>query len=577
MNYFLGGRTKIKKVCDECGFKHQENIVCGAFVPSSFLNGRYDEPDTPRDYLSDEEKDTTPLNNDTTNPTSSNPSSTEPPPNTNLSNMFGAKSLKTAKTAAQKMEEAKVAANKAKEAAELRQKNQKKLEDESLLDSLHRKLTQREKSAMRHARSKIGRQAEKLNTPRFVSAIGYVRCNCIRGIPNDEPKEWLAVPHPRYVGEIELRSAFVKEKQWTKQLPPEKEVCNFVFLFLDANTLASASMVCTEWRDICLEQPHYLDLKYMEVVANFLTHDGKIEGVFCNRNRVYTAGTKVVKVWGIAHNHNGEQIYDQETGLETYTLLHTPVQDTAIITNVVKVNQSMYTTASNGAIREWVLAHNVQNIKFSGAMWEHSGWVNDLNCSHPTPATCSMHGIVNHTCLIYSSSDDRQVFVWDSVTRKRLGKIQPPNKTCGTMRELTLSDRHLFIGSSNGMIYVYPFEKTCERPDRHGCSLEAGPVRFCLQTTLQHGVKPITALQVGGRNYVMDKVSERAFRKTRILAMKCARNGISVIRLFFFCIHFGVHLACFWASPTNPLHKTIRLVKPATVLNFERLRIMLWS
>jgi hypothetical protein len=75
-----------------------------------------------------------------------------------------------------------------------------------------------------------------------------------------------------------------------------------------------------------------------------------------------------------------------------------------------------------------VLAHNIHNIKFSGAMWEHSGWVNQICPSAQTPGTCHMHGVVNHVCLLYTASDDRQILVWDSVTRKRLGKIEPPNK-----------------------------------------------------------------------------------------------------------------------------------------------------
>ena len=49
----------------------------------------------------------------------------------------------------------------------------------------------------------------------------------------------------------------------------------------------------------------------------------------------------------------------------------------------------MYSTASNGAVREWVLAHNIKNIKFSGAMWEHSGWINDVIPSNQTPGTCA--------------------------------------------------------------------------------------------------------------------------------------------------------------------------------------------
>ncbi|GMH65774.1 hypothetical protein TrRE_jg620, partial [Triparma retinervis] len=298
---------------------------------------------------------------------------------------------------------------------------------ENALDALHRKMTSKEKKSLRLKRASLGRPAEKLNTPKFARRAGYVRCNCVRGVPNDEPAEWVAVQETRYVGEIEVRAEFRRETFYKEAMEPTEKVLALVNRFLDARSLGKACMVNTKWRKMCEDQ----------------------------------------------------------TGMETYNLLHTPIRDTALIPMICKANQSLYSAASNGAVREWVLAHNIKNIKFSGAMWEHSGWINDICCSAPTPGTCSMHGVVNHVCLLYTASDDRCVYVWDSVSRKRLGKIQPPNKTCGTMRKMALSDRHLFVGSSNGIIYVYPFEKTCERPDRHECSLAAGPKRFCLQTQLR--------------------------------------------------------------------------------------------
>ena len=49
-SYFNTGRIRLKTKCEECGYKHQEGRVCGIFVPKDFLGGRYDEPDTPRDW-----------------------------------------------------------------------------------------------------------------------------------------------------------------------------------------------------------------------------------------------------------------------------------------------------------------------------------------------------------------------------------------------------------------------------------------------------------------------------------------------------------------------------------------------
>ncbi|GMI09685.1 hypothetical protein TrLO_g5294 [Triparma laevis f. longispina] len=497
MDLFATGRIHLKTRCEECGYKHQEGRVCGVFVPSTFLGGRYDEPETPREgYMSDDDgvvegKDPEIVEKDETEG--------------GLGNLFGG-GLKAPKTA---LEEAKEAAAKAKKAAEdkaLGKQREAEAANESRLSKLHRKMTSQEKKALRKKRAALGRKAEKLNTPKFVKKIGYVRCNCILGVPNDEPKEWVAVPDIRYVGDLEVKSENRRENIWTKKCEPNETVLNLVNRFLDARTLGNAGVVNCAWRDMVEQQPHYFDLKHMEPFANFEAHDGKIESLFVYRDRIYTAGTKVVKVWGKTKDFNGQVVYEEDTGMERYSLLHTPVRDTAIIPGIIKANQVMYSGASNGAVREWVLAHNIKNIKFSGAMWEHSGWVNDICPSHATPGTCSMHGVINHVCLLYTASDDRSILVWDTVTRKRLGRIQPPNQTCGTMRKMALSDRHLFVGSSNGIIYVYPFEKTCERPDRHECSLAAGPIRFCLQTQLRHNTDAITALKIGGKHHVMDKL-----------------------------------------------------------------------
>ncbi len=510
MDYFSGGRIKLKRVCDECGFKHQENKVCGVFVPSDYLGGRYDEPDTPREgYMDDDEADAAAdakkKMGDDEDVDPELKAKEEESMEGGLGGLFGA-SLAAPKTALEEAKEAAAAAKKAAEDKAAGLDRERAAQNESLMDKLHRRMTSKEKKELRKRRKELGRQAEKLNTPKFVRDIGYVRCNCVRGVPNEEPKEWVPVPDTRYVGPVEVRAEYRREPKWKHRMTPSDEVMVLVASFLDARSLAFACMASRSFRDLCEEQPHYFDLKHMEPFANFEAHDGKIESIFVYRHRIYTAGTKMVRVWGQALDFNGLQTYEEETGLEKYSLLHTPVRDTAIISRIIKANQSMYSAASNGAVREWVLAHNIQNIKFSGAMWEHSGWVNAVCPSTPTPGTCHMHGIVNHTCLLYTSSDDRQVLVWDSVTRKRLGKIEPPNKQCGTMRSMALSDRHLFIGSSNGIIYIYPFEKTCERPDRHECSLETGPRRFCLQKQMRHGESPITCLKVGGKFRVSEKL-----------------------------------------------------------------------
>ena len=122
-------------------------------------------------------------------------------------------------------------------------------------------------------------------------------------------------------------------------------VLRLVNRFLDARSLGSACVVNREWQAMVEEQPHYFDLKHMEPFANYEAHDGKVEDLFVYRDRIYTAGTKVVKVWAKTIDFNGQMVYEEDTGMEKYTLLHTPVRDTAHIPQCMKCNQVMYSSA----------------------------------------------------------------------------------------------------------------------------------------------------------------------------------------------------------------------------------------
>lgn len=53
----------------------------------------------------------------------------------------------------------------------------------------------------------------------------------------------------------------------------------------------------------------------------------------------------MVKVWGKTKDFNGQVVYEEDTGMERYSLLHTPVRDTAIIPGIIKANQVMYSGA----------------------------------------------------------------------------------------------------------------------------------------------------------------------------------------------------------------------------------------
>jgi len=67
--------------------------------------------------------------------------------------------------------------------------------------------------------------------------------------------------------------------------------------------------------------------------------------------------------------------------------------------------------------------------------------------------------------------------------------IAPIDRASGTLRSVAVSDQFLFLGSSNGKIFVYLTACACRRTARHLCVLPPGPTPFCHQATLYHGAR----------------------------------------------------------------------------------------
>ena len=81
-------------------------------------------------------------------------------------------------------------------------------------------------------------------------------------------------------------------------------------------------------------------------------------------------------------------------------------------------------------------------------MWEHNARINHL-------CTGGVADPPDPTPLLFSASDDRSVRAWDMMTHACVTVLRPPNKHCGTMRALCTTEEHLYIGASDGVIYVY--------------------------------------------------------------------------------------------------------------------------
>ena len=137
--------------------------------------------------------------------------------------------------------------------------------------------------------------------------------------------------------------------------------------------------------------------------------------------------------------------------------------------------------------------------------------------SHHSNEQCAVP--IQDEPLLFSASDDRSVRAWDVLTHNCVKTLTPPNRKCGTMRSLVCTEEHLFIGSSNGVLYVYCInglsrlthhkhrrrimEQANARAGKKGAAAvepdeDETRFEFTLETQIEHGEEPLNSLAVGG-------------------------------------------------------------------------------
>ena len=212
-------------------------------------------------------------------------------------------------------------------------------------------------------------------------------------------------------------------------------------------------------------------------------HGKAIQSCFGFRGYAYTAGDSRVNVWDMRKFEG--------------TAAATCARDTTELTRILEIDAYLYTASSNGAVRQWSLPFNPEKVEFRGQMWLHNKSINDM-----------CHWRFGSESKLFTACDDRECRVWDLTTNRCVHVIEPVDRMQGTLRSVACSDHMLFIGSSNGKIYVFLTEQKCRRQDRHECTVK-GPVPYCPQCELRYGeenpempgeFKPIviSAMEVGG-------------------------------------------------------------------------------
>ncbi|CAM9243185.1 unnamed protein product [Ectocarpus sp. 6 AP-2014] len=391
-------------------------------------------------------------------------------------------------------------------------------------------------------------EGRRRETPPWATAACFRRCNCNHGVPTDSTafvplQEGRKLEHEA-VGVVTVRTEPLEGAELEfenrpplARTPPPPYALRLFLEYMDSRTVARCAHTSKEWHRECYQRneegvpmhPAYIGMHFMELGSQVDACQDKIDGMFFHQpptgsfGQLFTAGQRRVTAWrrqetevdterdqstaseGSGSTKSGESSETSHSEGDVAPRIEVSwpsagvcLRDTAPFTMILPVNSSIICCSSNGSIREWSLAHEVKNTRFLAQMWEHNGYITDVAFTAPSVGFCKAHGAPQHSCYMYSVSDDRYLKVWDLATKDCLHTVKPKISDCGTLQSVTKSDFHLYVGSSVGRIVVFALGRVCQRPEKHRCHLYEKPQWFCEQETFDLGKDPVQHMVCGG-------------------------------------------------------------------------------
>ena len=211
-----------------------------------------------------------------------------------------------------------------------------------------------------------------------------------------------------------------------------------VVSYLNPRSVARASMLSRGFHDAGSRVPLYVELV---AVGSELRIDEafpqRVDSVTSFGGAVLAAGDKRVEAFSV---DSGVRLGD------------VGIRDTITITHLFVAAGRLWSASANGALREWTMPHDVTQIEFRAQLWEHTARINDVV---DADRCVEFGGSVSSDPRLVSVSDDRTARVWNVMSRRCEAVLRPYSHRCATLRAVCVSDAHLFIGSSDGIVYVY--------------------------------------------------------------------------------------------------------------------------
>lgn len=271
----------------------------------------------------------------------------------------------------------------------------------------------------------------------------------------DQPKitEEIDPRTPKWVIECGYRILLVGTvpleglEKWNDRKKLSESLVENIMTFLNPRSIGKIVRVNRTWANVGYADSLYYDLVQVgQPLARFYAHDDRIETISCYDADTILSSSRqgVVR----AFRHDGSSYGAGED---------TVVADTTTICRILVASGSLWVASTNGAIREWSMPHDVERIEFKSQLWEHTKIVNGLCEGRGIQSSDATSG--EGDCIV-SCSDDRTARIWDVVTKSCVAVLRPFSHFSATMcavcvGELQPEQRFLYIGSSDGKVYVY--------------------------------------------------------------------------------------------------------------------------
>jgi hypothetical protein len=223
------------------------------------------------------------------------------------------------------------------------------------------------------------RTIKPLPTPKFVSRIYYMRCNCLVGVPSNS-RRFEPIPTKLMVGDIcvkfyeEALELFdqlynenhknfhfrkIQKKLNTKPLTPEEiaanrarfgEILPLVCRFLPVGVIANPAKVSTAWNYGCSLYKEYVDMRDAVPWSVVRSHEGQVDTVLIVDRMVYSGADRQVYV----------------TDMERGEVIAKVMRDSGDIRYLSESEHELFCCSSNGSIRTYLLTHDHSNAQLVG-------------------------------------------------------------------------------------------------------------------------------------------------------------------------------------------------------------------